>query len=695
MGSENTTLWETLLSGHHACSGWKQGMEGSVYHLANIFFTLGYMGGSGLVGLLYINLLLCCGFLCTSIWAWTDVCAADIFSWNFALVVISAMQIIHVAYQLRSVSFQEDFQNLYGAVFQPLGIPLTIYKKIVTCCTVVSLEKDHCYAMAGKTPIERLSLLLSGRIRVTVDGEFLHYIHPYQFLDSPEWDSLRPSEEGIFQVTLTAETSCRFAAWRRKKLYLLFAQHRRISRLFSVLIGKDIADKLYSLNDKVYISNGFRYDIRLPSFYYLAVPVSGLSEMNPRQQQRFNGQPPGCWAVYAQSPGLCLCPPPPGPINSEVDVFLLNVFRLCTMNATSGKSPWAFRSLLVNTTFATSDYGFSNWVDPISNQTESCDNWKEIHHLVFHVANFGFAVGLLIPTTIKIHMLLLRAMMSVGCALFIVWAVLYRCALDILIWNSLFLILNMLHFLYLLYKRRPIKLDKELKVLYRRMFEPLHVPPDLFQRLTGQFCSIMTLKKDQTYAAEDKTSVDDRLSVLLKGKMKVSYRGHFLHNIYPTSFIDSPEFRSTQMNKGEKFQVTIVAEDNCKFLCWSRERLTFFLETESFLHEVFKYLIGKDITNKLYSLNDPTLSDKDAKKLERQPSLCSQLSMMKMRNSMTSTSDTEDGLSHFLHGGSTASSIQRSPYTRTSGKMKPIEETIEDDVFEPPSPVAQLAPNWS
>lgn len=53
-----------------------------------------------------------------------------------------------------------------------------------------------------------------------------------------------------------------------------------------------------------------------------------------------------------------------------------------------------------------------------------------------------------------------------------------------------------------------------------------------------------------------------------------------------------------------------MAEDNCKYLCWSRERLTYFLESDTFLNEVFRYLIGKDITNKLYSLNDPTLSDK-------------------------------------------------------------------------------------
>lgn len=57
-------------------------------------------------------------------------------------------------------------------------------------------------------------------------------------------------------------------------------------------------------------------------------------------------------------------------------------------------------------------------------------------------------------------------------------------------------------------------------------------------------------------------------------------------------------------------QVTITAEENCKYLCWARERLTYFLESDTFLNEVFRYLIGKDITNKLYSLNDPSLSDK-------------------------------------------------------------------------------------
>ncbi|XP_056289592.1 blood vessel epicardial substance isoform X2 [Pseudoliparis swirei] len=299
----------------------------------------------------------------------------------------------------------------------------------------------------------------------------------------------------------------------------------------------------------------------------------------------------------------------------------------------------------------------------------SCEEWEQTHHLLFHLASLSLLLGLGIPTTLGLHMILLRLLLMTGCGLFIVWATLYRCNLDVMVWNVVFLVINFMHLFFLLYKRRP--------------------------RLTGQFCTIQTLKKGQVYAAEDKTSVDERLSILLKGKMKVSYRSHFLHNIYTNSFIDSPEFRSTEMHRGEKFQVTIMAEENCKFLCWSRERLTYFLESDTFLNEVFRYLIGKDITNKLYSLNDPTLSDKAVKKMDRQPSLCSQLSMMQMRNSMASSSDTDDVLNQILRGGSAGSSLQKSPDTKNSSKMKPIEEGMEDDVFEESSSKSHRIPSTS
>ncbi|XP_036395140.1 popeye domain-containing protein 3 [Megalops cyprinoides] len=294
--SANLT-WSTATQEHPVCADWKDTPEGSVFHLANIFLVLGFMGGSGFYGLLYLFFFLALGFFCSSIWAWSDACTTDSFSWNFALFVICVVQIVHVAYRLRSVTFDKEFQDLYGYMFKRLGVSLTEYGKIVTCSDgdIHTIEKDHYFAMEGKTAIDKLSILLSGRIRVTVNGEFLHYIYPFQFIDSPEWDSLRPSEDGVFQVTLRADNPCRYVAWRRKKLYLLFAKHRYIAKVFALLVRNDIADKLFSLNDKAFDSSGFRYDLRLPSFCHVPAPeleqAGGFLTAPEKQGQHIKSTP--------------------------------------------------------------------------------------------------------------------------------------------------------------------------------------------------------------------------------------------------------------------------------------------------------------------------------------------------------------------------------------------------------------------
>ena len=80
----------------------------------------------------------------------------------------------------------------------------------------------------------------------------------------------------LSQVTLRADNCCRYVSWRRKKLYLLFAKHRYIAKVFALVVRNDIADKLYSLNDKAFDSHGFRYDLRLPTYCH----VSPLPELD-------------------------------------------------------------------------------------------------------------------------------------------------------------------------------------------------------------------------------------------------------------------------------------------------------------------------------------------------------------------------------------------------------------------------------
>ncbi|KAL8202474.1 UNVERIFIED_CONTAM: Popeye domain-containing protein 2 [Gekko kuhli] len=314
--SANSTLLDRIIFHPTLCDQWKFFSEGAAYHLGGCILLLGFMGGSGTFGAIYIFGFLATGFLCWALWGWLDACGVDIFTWNLLLVLICALQLAHLVYQLRKDTVSKDFEQLYKQVCQPLQVPLQVYKEIVQCCEerVLPLARDQTYAVEGKTAIDRLSLLLSGRVRVSQDGQFLHYIFPYQFLDSPEWESLRPSEEGTFQVTLTAETDCSFITWPRRQLYSLLAKERYIARLFSVLLGYDISEKLYALNEKLFAKFGLRFDIRLPSLYHVLGPASSDAEVEQELAEPEEPPVPSHPPTFVQTaPPASHAPPPTAP----------------------------------------------------------------------------------------------------------------------------------------------------------------------------------------------------------------------------------------------------------------------------------------------------------------------------------------------------------------------------------------------
>ncbi|XP_026231559.1 popeye domain-containing 2 isoform X2 [Anabas testudineus] len=280
MSAENSSLLDSLFFAP-LCDGWSNNTEGAIYHLGNTILFLGYMGGSGAYGCLFIFGFLVPAFLCLTLWGWMTMCGLDVFTWNLLLLLACVAQICHLLYRLHQEGIRsEELTSLYQAVYLPLGVPVQVFKDVASAFEnkVVELKAGETYAVEGKTPIDQLSFLLSGRINVSLEGQFLHYIHRHQFLDSPEWESLRPNEEGNFQVTLTAEEDSRFISWRRRRLYMLISKDRYIARLFSVMLGYDIAEKLYNLNNKLYIKSGVLLDIRLPSLYHVLAPSSQGSE---------------------------------------------------------------------------------------------------------------------------------------------------------------------------------------------------------------------------------------------------------------------------------------------------------------------------------------------------------------------------------------------------------------------------------
>ncbi|XP_077976865.1 popeye domain-containing 2-like [Glandiceps talaboti] len=221
----------------------------------------------GLSAMLFLHVCLAMAFLLLTFWGWFYICAPDIFGWSLCYMILNCANSAYLFYRIRPVRFTQEQKDVYKAVFKPLKVPLHSFKELCKIGRIYSLTIGENYALEGKSPCNRLSLLIMGKVKVFCEGEFLHHIIDYQFLDSPEWESYKneTSESDVFQVTLTATTYCRYMTWTRSSLQHLLRNDQYLATVFSNLIGKDITKKLYLLTERNITRRGSRPDIRLPS----------------------------------------------------------------------------------------------------------------------------------------------------------------------------------------------------------------------------------------------------------------------------------------------------------------------------------------------------------------------------------------------------------------------------------------------
>ncbi|XP_042214644.1 blood vessel epicardial substance-like [Homarus americanus] len=241
-----------------------------------------------------------------------------------------------------------------------------------------------------------------------------------------------------------------------------------------------------------------------------------------------------------------------------------------------------------------------------------CKEWPGASLTLFQVANFFCLLAFLVPHNFRMSALVMRVVLCVGILLFSLWAVLDICAVDILAWNLSFLMINTGHVLYLTYSVWPPRVHKDLVDLYDKVFRPLKVNRQNFRHLVRE-ATVVWVEPGDTYAMEDVTPADERLSILVSGKLRVTCDSTHLHYILPNQFIDSPEWEacaddlmscSRCVLTGVCLQVTILAEERSMYLCWTRSRLRHLLHVRPFLRAIIYNLVGKDITTKLYSLNE-------------------------------------------------------------------------------------------
>ncbi|XP_026328687.1 blood vessel epicardial substance-like, partial [Hyposmocoma kahamanoa] len=273
-------------------------------------------------------------------------------------------------------------------------------------------------------------------------------------------------------------------------------------------------------------------------------------------------------------------------------------------------APWLTANATLAFNVSRFNLSFDSEYDLLStNYTEEHDNhwfcakWTNAQQDLFQAANLCFAIAFLAPKSFKQSILVMRALAAAGAVLMGMWAGAEVCAPDVLAWSLALVFVNSIHTVFLIIRFLPPALSLELTELYLKLFKPLKVNKKHFQELTRE-ARVVRLEPGEAYAVEEVTPADERLSILLKGKMRVSCDETHLHFIQPYQFVDSPEWEANREQSDDVFQVSVIAEEVCTCICWPRMRLERVLRHRPALKVVLDSLIGKDITHKLYSVSE-------------------------------------------------------------------------------------------
>ena len=273
----------------------------------------------------------------------------------------------------------------------------------------------------------------------------------------------------------------------------------------------------------------------------------------------------------------------------------------------------------------------------------------------------------------------MRLLLVAAYAAFITWSARSPviCSPDILTWSVLLMLANLVHLLLLAWSKLPPSIPAELTELYATLFIPVAVTKREFKELL-KYSELRSLDVGEHYVTEAVSRIDQRLSILVSGRARVTCENVLLHEVSACEFLDSSEFEyvtifgdngdecdndnptnntsdehrtihgnnhhrqrtktinnhrhtsstnnNSSSNAGEPSSVvelelqpaprvalsrdeylaqcSIAAADQCRYLTWKREDLLETFSQNYRLKAIMNNLIGKDITHKLYLINE-------------------------------------------------------------------------------------------
>jgi len=164
----------------------------------------------------------------------------------------------------------------------------------------------------------------------------------------------------------------------------------------------------------------------------------------------------------------------------------------------------------------------------------------------------------------------------------------YAIAYYISIWNTLFLLINIIQVIRLIIERKPITLPHELEDIYKKVFSKMTTKEFLFFWNIGKLHT-----ESHTLLCED-GKVQETLSLILTGKVIVKKRHVKITELHRGSFISEMSFLT-----GEPASADVIAEEEIEYISWSQEKLRHLSLVNSDVLLKVQVILGKDLTNKL------------------------------------------------------------------------------------------------
>jgi len=284
-----------IRGGSDHCVEWYPSTPGSFYQLFGVLMHLAFIAsGNSSSAAIFNNFTCALAFFSMAVWGGIQACGVDFVVWGILICISNLAQVCYGRFKSKQTeeAFEGDQNKVYKQFFAPFNISRTIFTDLVGIkgFHIMTLQKDHCYAIENKTTVDRLALVVSGKLRVHIGDKILHYVQKNEFIDSPEWEAMKGSNKkgSLFRVTITAESTSRCIVWKRKPLLALLSKEKQLGKILNCIIGQDIVKKLTVLNSRRFTERGFHYDVRLPCVISLRDDVEErerrmMAQMTPNQ----------------------------------------------------------------------------------------------------------------------------------------------------------------------------------------------------------------------------------------------------------------------------------------------------------------------------------------------------------------------------------------------------------------------------